>query len=138
RLGYPDREQELSMMHAHHVIPPLPAPLFSAAQLVETQALVERVQVSEPLMRYALSLVRATRRHPQLELGASPRAGLALLRASKARAVLQGRDFATPEDVRALAIPVLGHRLRLSYEAENRGVTPESIVHRLIQDLDLI
>jgi len=138
RLGYPDREQELSMMHAHHVIPPLPAPLFSATQLVETQALVERVQVSEPLMRYALSLVRATRRHPQLELGASPRAGLALLRASKARAVLQGRDFATPEDVRALAIPVLGHRLRLSYEAENRGVTPESIVHRLIQDLDLI
>ncbi len=138
RLGYPEREQELAMMHAHHVNPQLPAPLFSGAQLVEAQGLVERVQISEPLMRYALSLVRATRRHPQLELGASPRAGLALLRASKARAILSGRDFATPEDVRALAIPVLGHRLRLSYEAENRNITPDSIVQRLIQDLDLI
>ena len=138
RLSYPEREQELAMMSAHHVNPPLPEPLFSPSWIIAAQAHVEKIQVSEPLMRYALSMVRATRRDSLLDLGASPRAGLALVRASKARAALQGREFVTPDDVRALAVSVLGHRLRLSYEAENRNITPEHIIRKLIQDLELL
>ncbi len=138
RLDYPDRESELRMLAAHHVPPAPPQPLFTAAQILEAQSVVERVQMSEPLMRYALSLVRATRRHPQLETGASPRAGLALLRTAKALAVLRGRDFVLPEDVRDLAIPVLGHRLRASYEAENAGLTPDAVLSRLVSELELV
>lgn len=138
RLDYPDRESELRMLVAHHVPPASPEPLFSAAQILEAQMVVDRVQVSEPLMRYALNLVRSTRRHPQLETGASPRAGLALLRTSKALAVLRGRDYVVPEDVRELALPVLGHRLRVSYEAETAGITPEDVITRIVSELEII
>lgn len=138
RLEYPDRESELRMLAAHHVQPAVPEPLFTAEQILEAQALTQRVQVSEPLMRYALNLVRATRRHPQLETGASPRAGLALVRAAKAMAVLRGRDYVIPEDVRDLAAAVLGHRLRVSYEAENAGITPDAVVARLVSELEIV
>ncbi len=138
QLTYPERELELAMMNAHHVNPPLPGALLNPDWIAAAQSVVERVQLTEPLMRYALGLVRATRRSRHLELGASPRAGLALLRAVKARAVLHQRDYGTPEDVQALANRVLGHRLRLSYEAENRNMDPDSIVRQIMAELALI
>jgi MoxR-like ATPase len=89
----------------------------SAADVLMAQDAAERVLASDALRRYVVGLLQATRDDPRLELGASPRAGLMLLRAAKARALLQGRDHALPDDVQALALPVLAHRLVLAPEA---------------------
>jgi MoxR-like ATPase len=95
------------------------------AKLVD---IVLRVHVAEPVQRYAVSLTTATRRSPELLLGASPRATLHLVRAAKAVAAMDGRDFVVPDDVRALAVPVLTHRLIPTVEAAMGGRT---VLHTL-------
>ena len=92
------------------------------------RAVVDRVHADPALADYVVALATATRRDPRLALGASPRAGLALLRASKARALMEGRPYATPEDVRALGRAVLAHRLILTPDARARGAAAEDAV----------
>ena len=87
--------------------------------------------------QYIIVLANATRKAPELRLGASPRAALQLLRASRARAALDGRDYVIPDDVQALAVPVLAHRLLPTTEAIYDGRLPEQVVARLIADLPL-
>jgi MoxR-like ATPase len=112
-VGYPDRTAERLILTQHRAGEPveLMQPVLSAEQVQSLQAEVRQVQVSEPVAEYILDLVTATRTHPDLALGASTRAALALYRAVQALALLERRNYATPDDVKQLAGPVLTHRL---------------------------
>src|SRR5437763_7025212 len=113
------------------------APVAAAADVRELIAAVRRVHVAAPLKEYVISLVSATRATPDLRLGASPRATLHLLRASRARAALDGRDFVIPDDVQGLAGPVLAHRLLPSSEAIVARRTPEQVLAAIVGQVPL-
>ena len=118
-MGYPDRDAELAMLDERATTDPLTdlTPVTDAAAIRRLVVAVGRLHVAEPLRRYVVSLVEATRRSPDLRLGASPRAGLQLLRAARATAALAGRDHVLPDDVQTMAVPVLAHRLLLTPDA---------------------
>ncbi|WP_448613139.1 AAA family ATPase [Modestobacter sp. URMC 112] len=118
-MGYPDRDAELAMLDERATADPLTdlTPVADAAMVRALVAAVGGLHVAEPLRRYVVALVEATRRSADLRLGASPRAGLQLLRAARAAAALAGRDHVLPDDVQAMAVPVLAHRLLLSPDA---------------------
>jgi MoxR-like ATPase len=112
-IGYPTVSAELAMLEAHSASSPLDrlVPAIDAAGIRALSRAVRGVYVSQVVREYVVSLVAATRTHPDLRLGASPRATLHLVRACRAYAALDGRDYVIPDDVRALAVPVLAHRL---------------------------
>ena len=135
----PTRDEELGVLRAHHRgFDPrdLPAagirPVATAADLAAGRAAVGKIDVADVVMAYIVDLCRATRVSPSLELGASPRGATALLATSKAWAWLSGRTFTTPDDVKALARPVLRHRVRLRPEAELEGVTADSVLDSVL------
>lgn len=112
RVGYPDKESERQILRGtHRVNPGESEPVLTPAQLTHLQALVAQVTVASRLEDYLLDLVRITRTSPRLALGVSPRGAQQFFRAVQARALLNGRSYAIPDDVKALAIPVLSHRL---------------------------
>ncbi len=112
-MGYPDRAAERDLIAGQVTGHPLDglAPVFTPAALVAARRHVSAVRMDEALLDYLLSIVEATRTHPDLALGASPRAALAMGRAARAAAVLEGRDYVVPDDVKSLVEPVLAHRL---------------------------
>ncbi|MFM7099921.1 MAG: AAA family ATPase, partial [Verrucomicrobiota bacterium] len=110
-------------------------PVATLPELVRAMAEVQRVHVSEVFLKHAVELVRRTRQTPGIEIGASPRAGIALVQASRARAHLQGRSYAVPEDLFALAEDVLLHRMRLTYEALAAGRTGAKILQDILAAL---
>jgi MoxR-like ATPase len=118
-LGYPDRRAEADMLAAHEHGDQVMAlrPVTTAADVLAAQDAAGRVRASEPLRDYVVRLLWRTREDPRVDLGASPRAGLMLLRAAKAHALMDGRDHALPDDVQALAVAVLAHRLVLTPES---------------------
>lgn len=118
-MGYPSPAGEIAMLRAHEVSDRVDVlePVATAAELLAVQDAARRVHASDALRGYVVALLHRTREDPRAELGASPRAGLLLLRAAKARALLQGRDHALPDDVQALAEVVLAHRIVLAPEA---------------------
>jgi len=127
-VGYPEPAAEKEMLRAYSH-PKAPCRnLLSPAAILELQRRAEAVHIDDEIYEYVLDLVRATRQHRRVALGASPRAALALLHAARARALLSGRDFVLPDDVKALAPQVLAHRLMLIAEAEMEGVSPSSVV----------
>jgi MoxR-like ATPase len=134
-MGYPAPDAELRMISGHGAGSPLTslAPAATAADIVELIALVGRVHLSPPVAQYAVDLVNATRSSPELRLGASPRATLHLVRASRAAAALDDRDYVLPDDMQALAVPVLAHRLLPTAEAQMARRTPEQIVADLVR-----
>jgi MoxR-like ATPase len=117
-LGYPDRAAEAGMLADHEAGDRVLAltPVTTAAEVLVAQDSATRVRASEPLRDYVVRLLWRTREDPRVDLGASPRAGLMLLRAAKAHAMMSGRDHALPDDVQALAAPVLSHRLVMAPE----------------------
>jgi len=119
-VGYPTLSAELGMLDIHSASSPLDRliPVADATQLRALSRAVRSVHLSEPVRRYAVNLVAATRTHPGLRLGASPRATLHLARACRAYAALDGRDYVIPDDIQALAVPVLAHRLFPAAQAE--------------------
>jgi MoxR-like ATPase len=127
-LGYPDRRAEAGMLADHQTGDKVLAlgPVATAAEVLAAQDAAARVRAAEPLRDYVVRLLWRTREDPRVDLGASPRAGLMLLRAAKAHAMMHGRDHALPDDVQALAIAVLAHRLVLSPETP-RSAAPEVI-----------
>jgi MoxR-like ATPase len=127
-MGYPSSSGEVAMLRAHEVSDRVEVlePVATAAALLAVQDAARRIHASDALRGYVVSLLARTREDPRIELGASPRAGLMLLRAAKARALMQGRDHALPDDVQALAQVVLSHRLVLAPEAVD--ITGERIV----------
>jgi MoxR-like ATPase len=128
RMGYPSPLDEKRMLSTYDR-PPVPArAIVGPADILEMQAMAQDVFVAEELLDYVLGLVAFTRSHPKAYLGASPRAGLALVHAAKALALLKGRDFALPDDIRGLAPLVLGHRILLTPEAELEGASGAAII----------
>ena len=131
RVGYPEREHEWRMLErrldrGEDEI--TLAPLVDRATLVAMQRAVEQVYVSEPIGYYIVDVVAATRGSGQVDVGSSPRGSLAVMKLARCRAALFGRDFVTPEDVKAVAVPALAHRLMLRPELWVRRVRPEEVV----------
>jgi MoxR-like ATPase len=129
-IGYPDADAELEMLRRHGGRNRLEQlePVTDAATVATMIDTIRNVHITESVERYLISLCRATRVHPEVELGASPRAALALLRASRAAAAMAGRDHATPDDVKALAPHVLPHRLILGADAQLAGRLASDVV----------
>jgi MoxR-like ATPase len=134
-MGYPDREAELAMLDDLVTTDPLTTltPATDAAGVRALVAAVGRLHVSEAVRRYVVALVEATRRSTDLRLGASPRAGLQLLRTARATAALAGRDHVLPDDVQGVAVPVLAHRLLLTPDAAAARRTAEQVVVDLLR-----
>ncbi len=134
RMGYPGREAELSMLYSQQLEHPSTGvtPVTHIGALTRLQDTARQVQVSEPVARYMLDLCDATRAHEHLELGASPRAALMLFRAAQAHALMAERSFVLPDDVQAVAVAVLAHRLILANTARYGGVTAEDVVAEIL------
>ena len=138
-LGYPPPAAEREMLDTHGSASPLDQlrPVARASDVQELVVAVRRVLVSDQVKDYIISLANATRTSPELRLGASPRAALHLLRASRAWAALDGRDYVIPDDVQRLARPVLAHRLLPTAEAIVERHLPEHVVDRIVAQLPL-
>ena len=138
-IGYPDPGAELAMLDSHGSASPLDdlKPAAHASDIRALVAAVHGIHVAPQIRQYVIDLVNATRRSPELRLGASPRAALHLFRASKAWAALDGRDFVIPDDVQALAIPVLAHRLLPTSEALVGRQLPEQVLAKIVERLPL-
>jgi len=133
-IGYPALSEEAAMLAEQTADPPLNdlEPVADAAEALALADEAKGIFVEESLNRYVVALLRATRGDSRLYLGASPRAGIALLRVAKARALAEGRGFMEPDDVKAVAVPVLSHRLILAPEARATGLTGEQIVRETL------
>jgi len=138
-IDYPDADAERALVTARSpgeradaLLLAEGAPALEAAGLVELRRTVGRVRVDPVVVDYAVSLCRASRTLPGLTLGAGPRATLALVRASRAAALLEGRDYVVPDDVKSLLPPVLRHRLQLSPEREIEGATADRLLEELL------
>ncbi len=137
-IGYPDHADEVELLRRRmerQTEQPTLRPVLAAGAFVELQQAVEQVWVHPSIVEYTVTVAQATRRHRDLELGASPRGSLALTGVARALAVLDGRDFVTPDDVRAVAIPTLAHRVALTDEAWARGTPPNQIVSSIIDSV---
>ena len=138
-LGYPGRQAELSILDGHGGGSPLAElrPVASAAEVRAMAGTVKSIHVAPALKGYLVDLAEASRRHPGLVLGMSPRATLALQRAARARAAANGRAYVVPDDVKAVAGPVLAHRLVLSPEAQMQGLERDSVVDDLLRTVPI-
>ncbi|CAN5606023.1 MoxR family ATPase [soil metagenome] len=133
-LGYPDRAAEIAMLSDQTTSDPIDE-LKAVSDAVTVRALIEAVKtvhVAEAVKDYVVSLAEASRRHPDVRLGASPRASLHLLRTAKAAAALAGRDYVLPDDVQKLAVPVLAHRIIPNPSATVAGRSPEDLVADIV------
>ena len=138
QVGYPSPEQEQEVLRRHdegldpHDVASLVRPVATAADLLAARAMVDEVRVDPAVLAYVVSLARATRESPSLSLGVSPRGAAMLLHAAKAWAWLSGREFVTPDEVKAIARPALRHRVQLRPEVELEGVTPDGVLDGLL------
>jgi MoxR-like ATPase len=134
-LGYPPLAEEARMLNEQTTEPPLEtlAPVAGADEVLAAIDDARALFVEESLNRYVVALLRHTRSSSRLALGASPRSGIALLRVAKARALADGRDYVLPDDVKAVAAPVLAHRLILAPEARSAGLTAEEVVGEAVE-----
>lgn len=141
-IGYPSLEEEVAILERHHTDTSLVkldslAPVLTKEELLSLRGLMEQVFVDRTLLRYIALIVQQTRTSKAVYLGASPRASVAMMQASKAYALLQGRDFVTPEDIKFVAPYVLQHRLILTAEAEMEGCSPVKVTQRLIDKVEV-
>ena len=141
-MGYPSLEEEVAILERHHANQRLTSleniqPVVTKEELVQLRQMLDGVFVDPVLLHYIAAIVMQTRQSKAVFLGASPRASVALLQASKAYALLQGRDFVTPDDVRFVCPSILQHRLILTAEAEMEGITPVKAVRRLIEKVEV-
>jgi MoxR-like ATPase len=152
-VGYPARDAELTMLELPSVsenlrngadaMGPEESPLYGPHDVTAFRSLASSIRIAPAIKEYIVDLVRATREpaayglplEPLLELGASPRATIALVRASRGHALLAGRDFVTPHDVKTLARDVMRHRILVSYEADAEGLTPDDLLQRILDHI---
>lgn len=127
-MGYPSPRDEVAMLRTHGIAPPPVGVVLNPTDVLQLQSIAARIHVEDDLYEYAVALTGFTRAHPRVVLGASPRATLGLLRAAKSLAVLAGRPFVTPDDLRFLAGPVLSHRLILVPELEGDPKARQAII----------
>ncbi len=142
-VGYPSREEEREMVRVHGhrtATPPIAEfgilPVARAEDLLAMRRAVAAIRLEQPIVDYVVDLVRATRGRPSLLAGASPRAANMLATASRAHAAVQGRGFVIPDDVKALALPVLRHRVVLAPGAEVEGMTADAAVRRVVEEVE--
>ncbi len=133
RMGYPTPEEELRMLKLHGSVAPTSASVLSPERVFELQSMASRVHIEESLLGYAIALTTATRRDPRVVLGVSPRGTLAMVHAAKAHALLRGRAFVTPDDIRELAPSVLAHRMVLAGEHEGSLDARDNIVRDVLK-----
>jgi MoxR-like ATPase len=135
-LGYPPTEEEERVVESQQLRHPIEnlGPVATAREVLDAQKAVREVHVEPGIRTYSVDLAARTRTLPDVHLGASPRGSLGLARAAQARAVIAGRDYVTPDDVKAVAVPVLAHRLLLSPSARLKGITPKSLIDQIVND----
>lgn len=141
-MGYPTLEEEIQILERHHKNARLTAldniqPVITKDELTAMRDTLAQVFVDDALLRYIAAIIQQTRNSKAIFLGASPRAAVAMMQAAKAYALLQGRDFITPDDVRLLAPSILQHRIVLTAEAEMEGITPLKAIARLIEKVEV-
>jgi len=138
-MGYPVEAAEIAMLDSHTRANPLDdlEPVTNAAEIRKLIDIVGQVYVAEAVQRYAVAISAATRKSPELMLGASPRATLHLVRAAKAAAAIGGRDYVIPDDVQVLAVQVLAHRLLPTVEAAMSGRTTEQVVKQVVANVPM-
>lgn len=141
-MVYPSADDETAILERHHANAAFVrlddvAPVISRSELLQLRDMVGSVVVDSSLLQYIVQIVRQTRTSRAVFLGASPRASVSMLRASKAYAMLCGRDFVTPEDIKTVAPPILSHRLILTAEAEMEGYSPVKVVQKLMDKVEV-
>jgi len=141
-LGYPTRDEERAIVHRHGHRTTMPRltdfqirPVADLGTIVAMRQIITQIRVSDAIIDYIVDLVRATRERPSISYGASPRAATMLTTASRAYAAMQGRDFVLPDDVKALAIPALRHRIVLAPGAEIEGLTTEQVIRQIVEQV---
>jgi MoxR-like ATPase len=136
-LGYPENEDEITMLdnqqHAHPVT--RIEQVVSAEELIEAQQQIKDVYINDLVKEYIVKLVTATRKHPDVYLGASPRGSIALYRTGQARAAILGRDYVIPDDVKALTMVTLAHRLIISPSARIKNVDPRAVIQEILDSM---
>jgi len=142
KIDYPDKEHEVAMLTGFHsrnnrndvqVI----QPILTAKQVMEYQQRIRTVHIEPNLIIYISDIISNTRNNKSLYLGASPRAAIALLSASKTFAAINGRDFITPDDIKQMAYPVLRHRIMLTPEREMEGITTDDVIKQIIEGIEI-
>lgn len=136
RMRYPSADEEVRILATHHANrAPLAnmSAVLNAADLTAARAIVDATLARDEILQYAVALVRATREHPAISVGASPRAALWMVRSAKAVAAIEGRDFVLPEDVQAVIRPTLRHRVVLEPGAEVEGMSPDDAVDEVVR-----
>ncbi|MEL6715675.1 MAG: MoxR family ATPase [Planctomycetota bacterium] len=141
-VGYPSLEQEVVMLdrfqsHGGKVDLDRVTDVLDASGVAQAQEAVRAIRADAPVLRYAAEIIGATRSHPALTLGASPRATIALVQGAKAVAAMSGRDFATPDDVKSVVAPALRHRILLTPEREIEGVRAEDVLRRIVEEVEV-
>jgi MoxR-like ATPase len=142
KMGYPGLQQELEILQrfepnfsgtqSNDVVP-----VISKEELHHFFSMIEKVYIRPELLAYIAAVVHNTRNNPDLHMGASPRASLAIMKAAKALAAMRGRNFVTPDDIRTVAIPALNHRLIISHEREMEGLTVEEIIADILKTVEV-
>ncbi len=137
-LGYPDLASESEMLLSQERVHPLDSlqPVITGTEVADLEQSVRAVTVHDDIRDYILQLVRSTRERTELSLGASPRGSLALYRATQALAAMSGRDYVLPDDVKAMAVEVLAHRLMPSAEGRLKRIEPAAVLHQILSDVE--
>jgi MoxR-like ATPase len=142
KLKYPTQEQEVDILRkfkndfSQRILESIQT-VISKEELKQSQDLIEKVHIKDELLVYIAKIIDSTRNNGDLTLGASPRASLSLMRASKAIAAINGRDFVTPDDIKFVANPVLNHRIMLTAEREMEGTEPEDIIKEITEGIEV-
>ncbi len=141
-VPYPTEAEELTILSQFHAMGNTAAlsvvnPALSAEQIVSLRQQIKQQIIEEKLLQFIARLVHQTRNHKSIYLGASPRASLAIMNASKAVAAMMGRDFVTPEDILSVVPPVLRHRIILSPDKEMEGITEDDVIKQIVHGMDV-
>ncbi len=135
-LDYPEQDEEVDIMRRQiSGESPSVDKITNAEEILAAQRLVNMVYIDDRILKYIRDIILKTRNHPQIALGCSPRAGLTLMKCGKARAAILGRTYVTPDDVRALTVPALNHRILLKPEAELEGLDVNAVIKGIIEDI---
>ena len=139
---YPSLEEEITIINRHHQRKGLQAvaevnAILTAQQILHFRQFAQQVHIENNLVKYIAQIIQETRNNAMLFLGASPRASIAILNGAKAYAMISGRDFVSPEDIKFVALPVLRHRIILSPEKEMEGVTTDEVVKQIVDKVEV-
>lgn len=139
RLGYPDRAEEIQIMEQFQEKDPFEemAVVATPEEMLELREARRSIRVSAPIKEYIADIVRATRSHAAVEFGASPRGSLGLMKAGQAQALVRGREFVLPDDIKSLTVPVIAHRLVLKQQERLRGEDSRALLESILEDISI-